>query len=114
MRKCVNADLTHELKREIYPSFTLPSFDKTLTVLIQDGMGIIQSLDVKKFSNFGDMVIFYLKHLSMLFQSAETLVDVFDSYDIKGSITSAERERHSQAAGGQSIYRVNEGSSIPD
>jgi hypothetical protein len=58
----------------VCPSFTLPSFDKTLTVLIRDGMGIIQSLDVKKFSNFGDLSIFYLKHLSMLFQSAETIV----------------------------------------
>jgi hypothetical protein len=34
MRKCVKADLTHELEREVCPSFTLPSFDKTLTVLI--------------------------------------------------------------------------------
>jgi len=48
-------------------------------------MGIIQSLDVKKFSNFGDLAIFYLKHLSMLFQSAETIVDVFDRYDLKDS-----------------------------
>jgi hypothetical protein len=31
-------------------------------------MGIIQSLDVKKFSNFGDLAIFYLKHLTMLFE----------------------------------------------
>jgi hypothetical protein len=38
MRKCVKADLTHELEREVCPSFTLPSFDKTLTVLIRDGM----------------------------------------------------------------------------
>jgi hypothetical protein len=114
MRKCVKVDLTHELEREVYPSFTLPSFDKTLTVLIRDGMGIIQSLDVKKFSNFGDLAIFYLKHLSMLFQSAETIVDVFDRYDLKDSIKSAERERRSQAAGGHRIYHVNEGSSIPD
>jgi GTPase SAR1 family protein len=49
-------------------------------------MGIIQSLDVKKFSNFGDLAIFYLKHLTMLFQSAETIVDVFDRYDLKDSI----------------------------
>jgi GTPase SAR1 family protein len=72
-------------------------------------MGIIQSLDVKKFSNFGDLAIFYLKHLSMLFQSAETIVDVFDRYDLKDSIKSAERERRSQAAGGHRIYHVNEG-----
>ena len=77
-------------------------------------MGIIQSLDVKKFSNFGDLAIFYLKHLSMLFQSAETIVDVFDRYDLKDSIKSAERERRSQAAGGHRIDHVNEGSSIPD
>jgi hypothetical protein len=65
---------------------------------------------VKKLSNFGDLAIFYLKHLSMLFQS----VDVFDRYDLKDSIKSAERERRSQAAGGHRIYHVNEGSSIPD
>ena len=77
-------------------------------------MGIIQSLDLKRFSNFGDLTIFYLKHLSMLFQSAETIVDVFDRYDLKESIKSAERERRSQAADGHMIYHVNEGISIPD
>ena len=50
----------------------------------------------------------------MLFQSAETIVDVFGRYDLKDSIKSAERERRSQAAGGHRIYHVNEGSSIPD
>ena len=50
----------------------------------------------------------------MLLQSAETIVDVFDRYDLKDSIKSAERERRSQAAGGHRIYHVNEGSSIPD
>ena len=34
MRKFVKAHLTHELEREVCLSFTLPSFDKTLTVLI--------------------------------------------------------------------------------
>jgi hypothetical protein len=52
-----------------------------------------------------------LKHLSMLLQSAETIVDVFDRYDLKDSIKSAERERRSQAAIGHRIYHVNEGSS---
>ena len=44
-----------------------------------------KALDVIKFSNFGDLAIFYLKHLSMLLQSAETIVDVFDRYDLKDS-----------------------------
>jgi hypothetical protein len=56
--------------------------------------------------------IFYLKHLSMLLQSAETIVDVFDRYDLKDSIKSAERECRSQAAGGHRIYHVNEGKLI--
>jgi hypothetical protein len=50
----------------------------------------------------------------MLFQSAETIVDVFDRYDLKDSIKSTEKERRSQAAGGHRIYHVNEGSSILD
>ena len=49
----------------------------------------------------------------MLLQSAE-IVDVFDRYDLKDSIKSAERECRSQAAGGHMIYHVNEGNSIPD
>jgi hypothetical protein len=52
--------------------------------------------------------------LLMLLQSAETIVDVFDRYDLKDSIKSAERECRSQAAGGHMIYHVNEGNSIPD
>jgi hypothetical protein len=36
----------------------------------------------------GDLAIFYLKHMSMLLQSAETIVDVFDRYDLKDSIKS--------------------------
>jgi hypothetical protein len=67
-----------------------------------------KALDVKKFSNFGDLAIFYLKHMSMLLQSAETIVDVFDRYDLKDSIKSAERERRSQAAGEHRIYHVND------
>ena len=114
MRKCVKSDLAHELEREICPSFNLPTFDPSLTVVIRDGMAIIQSLDVKRFSSFGDLLNFFLKQLSTLFQSASTIVDVFDRYDITDSIKSAERERRSQAAGGHRVYHVNEGSSIPD
>lgn len=114
MRKCVKSDLAHELEREICPSFNLPAFDPSLTVVIRDGMAIIQSLDVKRFSSFGDLLNFYLKQLSTLFQSASTIVDVFDRYDIPDSIKSTERERRSQAAGGHRVYHVNEGSSIPD
>jgi hypothetical protein len=54
------------------------------------------------------------KLINSFLQSAETIVDVFDRYDLKDSIKSAERERRSQAAGGHRIYHVNEGSSIPD
>ena len=86
----------------------------SFTSVCDEDLILHKALDVKQFSNFSDLAIFYLKHLSMLFQSAETIVDVFDRYDLKDSIKSAERERRSQTAGGHRIYHVNEGSSIPD
>jgi hypothetical protein len=51
----------------------------------------MNSIRTHDLSDFGDLAIFYLKHLSMLFQSVETIVDVFDRYELKNSIKSAER-----------------------
>ena len=105
-------DKANRLKADMKSIRTHDLSDASSSVCDED-LILHKALDVKKFSNFGDLAIFYLKHLSMLLQSAE-IVDVFDRYDLKDSIKSAERERRSQAAGGHRIYHVNEGSSIPD
>jgi len=106
-------DKDNSLKADMKSIRTHDLSDASSSVCDEDVI-LHKVLDVKKFSNFGDLAIFYLKHLSMLLQSAETIVDVFDRYDLKDSIKSAERERRSQAASGHRIYHVNEGSSIPD
>ena len=106
-------DKANRLKADMKSIRTHDISDASSSVCDED-LTLHKALDVKKLSNFGDLAIFYLKHMSMLLQSAETIVDVFDRYDLKDSIKSAERERRSQAAGGHRIYHVNEGSSIPD
>ena len=106
-------DKANRLKADMKSIRTHDLSDASSSVCDED-LILHKALDVIKFSNFGDLAIFYLKHLSMLLQSAKTIVDVFDRYDLKDSIKSAERERRSQAAGGHRIYHVNEGSSIPD
>ena len=106
-------DKANRLKADMKSIRTHDLSDASSSVCDED-LILHKALDVKKFSNFGDLAIFYLKHMSMLLQSTETIVDVFDRYDLKDSIKSAERERRSQAAGGHRIYHVNEGSSTPD
>ncbi|CAC5359720.1 unnamed protein product [Mytilus coruscus] len=114
MRKCCKSDIIHLLEEEVCSSFNLPSYDKSHTVLIRDGIGIIQSMDVKKCSTFGDIVQSYLKILLTCFFNAGTVIDVFDRYDIKNSIKSAERLRRTLSFGAQKVYQVIEGRAIPD
>jgi len=114
MRKCCKSDMIHLLEDGIYPSFNLPEYDISRTVHIRDGMGIIQSLDVKKYSTFGDLVKGYFKALVACFNNAGTVMDVFDRYHVKLSIKSAERQRRSNAFSAQKVYQVIEGRSIPD
>jgi hypothetical protein len=79
MGKCVKADLTDELEREVCSSFSLPSFDKTLTVLIRDGMGIIQSLDV--FSVWdADTFIYMIYHVPISCLRATFSFSRFDRF----------------------------------
>jgi len=77
-------DKANRLKADMKSIRTHDLSDASSSVCDED-LILHKALDVKKFSNFGDLAIFYLKHLSMLLQSAETIVDVFDRYDLKDS-----------------------------
>jgi hypothetical protein len=50
----------------------------------------------------------------LYFETAATVVDVFNRYEIENAIKSAERERRSLPSEGHRVYQVNEGSAIPD
>ena len=80
--------------------FTPPSS----TVLIRDGMNLIQSIGVSRISTFGDLVKQYVKSLSLLFGLTDTVVDVFDRYDKDNSIMSEERTRRASASNLQTVY----------
>lgn len=114
MRKCCKSDIIHLLEEEICSSFNLPSYDTANTVLIRDGMGIIQCMDVKKCNTFGDLLRNYVTMLLTCFLNAGTVVDVFDRYDVKHSIKAAERLRRTLSFGAQKVYQVIEGRAIPD
>jgi hypothetical protein len=53
-------------------------------------------MDAKKHKTFGDLATDYCRQLKSCFAKAHTVADVFDRYDVKNSITSAERERRTE------------------
>jgi hypothetical protein len=113
MRKCCKSDLIHLLEKEISTSFILPSYDKNKSTLIRDGMGIIQSLNAKRYNTFGELAKDYFDNMVACFQHYGCVVDVFDRYDKKDSTKSAERERRSSSNPGK-VFQIIERRSIPE
>jgi hypothetical protein len=55
-------------------------------------MALVQCMDAKKHITFGDLATDCCRELTSCFAKAHTVADVFDQYDVKNSIKSAERE----------------------
>ena len=91
MRKTNKADLLvcHVLESDVTSISQLTPFGRSSTVLIQDGIALLQSMNVKAFKTFGDLGEHFIKCQQQCFQSAATVVGVFDRYDKKGSRTIA-------------------------
>jgi hypothetical protein len=68
----------------------------SISTYIRDGMALVQCMDAKKHSTFGDLATDYCRQLTSCFAKAHTVADVFDRYDVKNSIKSAERERRTK------------------
>jgi hypothetical protein len=49
------ADLCHALESDVTSISQLSPFDRSSMVLIQDGMALLQSMNVKAFKTFGDL-----------------------------------------------------------
>jgi hypothetical protein len=56
----------------------------------------------------------YCKQLTSCFAKAHTVADVFDRYDVKNSIKSAERERRTKVTAHTKVFQVIEGRNITD
>ena len=50
MRKTNKADLCHALESDVTSISQLTPFDRSSTVLVQDGMALLQSMNVKAFN----------------------------------------------------------------
>ncbi len=114
MRKTNKADLCHALESDVTSISQLTPFDRSSTVLIQDGMALLQSMNVKAFKTFGDLAEHFIKCQQQCFPSAATVVGVFDRYDKKLSIKSAERDRRSSSFGDHKVFQLIDGRPIPD
>jgi hypothetical protein len=77
-------------------------------------MTLLQSVDAKKYRNFGELAMDFVRHQVASFQFASMVADIFDRYDIKNSIKSAERERRSKSFFTTKVFQVIEGRIIPD
>ena len=76
-------------------------------------MALVQCMNAKKHSTFGDLATDYCRQLISCFAKAHTVADVFDWYDVKNSIKSAERERHTKVTAHTQGFQVIEGRNIP-
>ena len=77
-------------------------------------MALVQCMDAKKQKTFGDLATDYCRQLTSCFVKAHTVADVFDRYDVKNSIKSAERERRTKVTAHAKMFQVIEGRNIPD
>ena len=114
MRKSCKSDLVKQFENEVSPVLSLPDFDTSLTTYIRDGMALVQCMDAKKHRTFGDLTTKYCRELTSCFAKARTVADVFDRYDVKKSIKSAERERRTKVTAHTKVLQVIEGRNIPD
>jgi hypothetical protein len=57
MRKSCKLDLVKQFENEVSPVLSFADFDPSLTTYIIDGMALVQYMDGKKHSTFGDLDI---------------------------------------------------------
>ena len=77
-------------------------------------MALLQSVDAKKNRNCGELAMDFVRHQVASFQFSSMVAAIFDRYDIKNSIKSAERERRSKSFFTAKVVQVIEGRIIPD
>ena len=77
-------------------------------------MALVQCIDAKKHRTFGDIATENCRQLTSCFAKAHTVADVFDRYDVKNSIKSAERERRTKVTAHTKVFQVIESRNIPD
>ena len=109
MRKATKLDLAHKLEENVQQETDLKSKCHIPTAYIIDGMSFIQGMNESQFKTFYDFGEVVIKKLITLYKNPDldinTLVLVYDRYDITSSIKGKERQRRgdiSSTVGGPS------------
>lgn len=113
MRKTTKAELLHKLEDFGAGVRTLPKHDVSATIYKRDAMTVLQIMPGDKHTSFQQLASVYMESLLRCFREADLVVEVFDRYDNKESVKSAERERRQNAGPTGRQYQVIAGRSIP-
>ena len=76
-------------------------------------MAVLQALKVDPNGMYNDVAKKYMDGLVSGFNSADTIVEVFDRYDIEDSVKSFERARRESTGASSRKYEVFGGHTIP-
>ena len=76
--KTTKSKLAHQLETEATSIPLFGPFDKSSSVLIRDGMALIQSLNVQRLKTFGDLASYFTQSQLSCLPSIGCLIDVFD------------------------------------
>ncbi|CAC5361236.1 unnamed protein product [Mytilus coruscus] len=95
MRKSCKADLCHQLEDETSYCHSIPEFDKSLTVLIRDGMSLILCINPKNLKPLVTLGTEIVQSQLCCFSRATFVVGIFDRYDVKLSIKAVEQNQRS-------------------
>ena len=77
-------------------------------------MPLIQALNVESLNTFGDLALHLTQMQKSSFSKAGTVVDVYDRYNEKQAIQSADRTRRTGSLSSQKVCQVIECRLIPD
>jgi hypothetical protein len=69
--------LAHQLEAEATSIPLFGPFDKSSSVLIRDGMALIQSLNVQRLKTFGDLASYFTQSQLSCFPAPATYIDSF-------------------------------------
>ena len=106
LRKTTKAELLYKLEENGLGVKLLPKHVVSFTVYIRDAMAVLQMMSGDKHASFQQLANIYIDTLLPCLRDADTVVDVFDSYDNKVSVKSAERERRQSAGPTGRQYQV--------
>lgn len=106
-RKPTNkAHLRHKLDASVekYDQVLIP--DTSQCTYIRDTMAILQGTNVKNFQSFSDLAKNYMQRISKALEKYNTVIEVYDQYQVELSTKEEERNRRQQGYSFLLFYNI--------